>query len=141
MSLTPGQLIACSAAIVGLLGGLHLLYTFDGKKLKPRDTHLERQMELVSPEITRHTTMWLAWIGFNASHSFGALFFALVYAYLGLLHPEFLFDSLFLLATGFALLIGYAWLGWKYWFRVPLAGILAALALYCWAVVRVGLAA
>jgi hypothetical protein len=141
VNLSPGQWIACSAAVIGVLGSLHLAYTFQGKKLKPRDTHLERQMEVVSPELTRHTTMWLAWIGFNASHSFGALFFAFVYAYLGLVHPEFLFDSLFLLATGLAMLLGYAWLGWKYWFRSPLGGVLIALALYCWAVVQAGMAA
>ena len=40
--LSPGQWLACSAAIVGVLGGLHLRYTFRGKKLKPRDTHLAR---------------------------------------------------------------------------------------------------
>jgi hypothetical protein len=37
-------------------------------------------------------------------------------------------------------LVGYAWLGWKYWFRIPLGGVLIALALYCWAVVQAGLA-
>ena len=140
MNLAPGQWIACSAAVVGALGALHLVYTFHGKKLKPRDTHLERQMEVVSPEISRNTTMWLAWVGFNASHSFGALVFAFVYAYLGLLHPEFLFDSLFLLALGFAMLVGYVWLGWKYWFRIPLGGVMLSLALYAWAVMQAGLA-
>ena len=140
MNLAPGQWIACSAAVIGLLGALHLAYTFSGKKLRPRDTHLERQMEVVSPEISRYTTMWLSWIGFNASHSLGALFFALVYAYLGLLHPEFLFASRFLLALGLAMLVGYAWLGWKYWFRIPLGGILIALGLYFWALLQAGLA-
>jgi hypothetical protein len=141
VNLSPGQWIACSAAVIGVLGALHLAYTFSGKKLRPRDTHLERQMEVVSPEISRYTTMWLSWIGFNASHGLGALFFALVYGYLGLVHPAFLFDSLFLLATGLAMLVGYAWLGWKYWFRIPLGGVLIALALYCWAVVQAGMAA
>ena len=140
MNLAPGQWIACSAAVIGVLGALHLAYTFSGKKLRPRDTHLERQMEVVSPEISRYTTMWLSWIGFNASHSLGALFFALVYAYLGLLHPEFLFDSRFMLALGLATLVGYAWLGWKYWFRIPLGGILIALGLYSWALLQAELA-
>jgi hypothetical protein len=126
--------MAASAAIVGLLGGLHLLYTFHGKKLKPRDTHLERQMELVSPEISRNTTMWLAWIGFNASHSFGALFFALVYGYLGLVHADFLFHSPYLVSIGFALLVGYVLLAKEYWFRIPLAGLALALVCYCVAV-------
>ena len=140
MKLSPGQWMAASAAVVGALGALHLLYTFSGKKLRPRDTHLERQMELVSPEISRNTTMWLAWVGFNASHSFGALFFALVYGYLGLLHPRFLFDSGYLVAVGFALLVGYVLLAKEYWFRIPLAGLAVALALYCWAVLQAWLA-
>jgi hypothetical protein len=126
--------MAASAAIVGLLGGLHLLYTFHGKKLKPRDTHLERQMELVSPEISRNTTMWLAWIGFNASHSFGALFFALLYGYLGLVHANFLFHSPYLVSVGFALLVGYVLLAKEYWFRIPLIGLALALVCYCVAV-------
>ena len=126
--------MACSAGVIGLLGALHLLYTFHGTKLRPRDTHLERQMELVSPEISRHTTMWLAWVGFNASHSFGALFFAAVYAYLGLLHADFLFASNFLVMLGLALLLGYTWLAVKFWFRIPLAGIVVALGLYLFAV-------
>ena len=133
-SLSPGQWLACSAAVIGLLGALHLLYTFHGKKLKPRDTHLERQMGLVSPEISRHTTMWQAWVGFNASHAFGALFFALVYGYLALFESPFLFRTPFLLGIGLLLLLGYAWLGLKYWFRVPLTGILIALALYAYAI-------
>jgi hypothetical protein len=140
VSLAPGQWIACSAAVIGVLGSLHLAYTFQGKKLKPRDTHLERQMELVSPEISRNTTMWLAWIGFNASHSFGALFFALVYGYLGLVHANFLFHSPYLVSVGFALLVGYVLLAKEYWFRIPLAGLALALGLYCWAVLQAWLA-
>ena len=31
MKLSPGQWMAASAAIVGALGALHLLYTFSGK--------------------------------------------------------------------------------------------------------------
>lgn len=136
MNLQPGQWMACSAGVIGLLGALHLAYTFHGKKLRPRDTHLERQMDLVSPEISRHTTMWRAWLGFNASHSFGALLFALAYGYLGLLHPDFLFASNFLVMLGLAFLLALAWLGARFWFRVPLAGILLALGLYAFALFR-----
>ena len=140
MKLTPGQWMAASAAIVGLLGAVHLLYTFSGKKLKPRDTHLERQMELVSPELTRHTTMWLAWVGFNASHSMGALLFALLYGWFGLAQPELFFKSPFLIAVGFAMLVGYVLLAKEYWFRIPLGGLALALGLYCWAVLQAWLA-
>ena len=140
MNLAPGQWLTISAAIIGLLGGLHLLYTFDGKKLKPRDTHLERQMELVSPEISRNTTMWQAWIGFNASHALGALLFALVYGYFGLAQAEFFFHSPFLVTVGFAALVSWTLLAKEYWFRIPLGGLVLALALYCWAVFSAWLA-
>ncbi len=74
--------------------------------------------------------MWKAWIGFNASHSYGAMLFGLVYGYLALAHAPFLFASPFLLAVGLVLLGGYGLLGWQYWFSVPFRGIALATALY-----------
>jgi hypothetical protein len=138
--LSPGQWLACSAAVVGVLGALHLTYTFSGKKLRPRDTHLERQMQLVSPEISRYTTMWQAWVGFNASHSLGALLFALVFGWFGLAQPELFFHSPFIIAVGFFALVGYVLLAKEYWFWIPLTGVSIALVLYCWAVLAAWLA-
>jgi hypothetical protein len=138
--LAPGQWLACSAAVIGVLGALHLTYTFRGPKLRPRDTHLQRQMELVSPEISRYTTMWRAWVGFNASHSLGALLFALVFGWLGLAQPELFFHSPFIIAVGFFALVGYVLLAKEYWFWIPLTGVSIALALYCWAVLAAWLA-
>ncbi len=65
--MTGQALIAASAAIIFMLGLLHLLYTFRGPKLHPREPQLEAQMKAVSPVITRETTMWKAWVGFNAA--------------------------------------------------------------------------
>ena len=130
-------LLAGSAAIVLLLGLLHLLYTFRGSKLLPRDAELQQRMSSVSPVITRETTMWKCWVGFNASHSFGAIFYGLVYGYLALAHPSFLFESAFLLGVGLALLAGYAFLGMRYWFSIPFRGILLSLILYVLVVAEV----
>lgn len=134
MTVKAPMLMVASALVVGLLGAIHLLYTFRGNKLFPRDTHLERQMALVSPVLTRQTTMWKAWVGFNASHGLGAVFFSLVYGYLALRHADLLFGSTYLLALGFALLSGYLYLAWNYWFSVPLVGIGLSTVLYAWAV-------
>ena len=128
-------LVAASAAIILLLGLIHLLYTFRGNKLHPRDSALEARLREVSPVISRETTMWKAWIGFNASHSYGAILFGLVYGYLALLQRAFLFASTFLLLAGFALLAGYVFLGKVYWFSVPFRGILLATAFYVAALV------
>ncbi len=130
MNALPALLIAGSAAIILLLGLVHLLYTFYGSKLLPRDSELHARMQEVSPVITRETTMWKAWIGFNASHSYGAILFGGVYGYLSLAHGAFLFQSSFLLSLGLLLLLGYVFLGKRYWFSVPYRGILSASVLY-----------
>lgn len=130
-------LIAVSAAVILLLGLLHLLYTFHGPKLLPRDPELLARMREVSPVITRQTTMWKAWVGFNASHSFGAILFGVVYGYLSLVHAVFLFQSAFLLLLGLALLLGYLFLAKSYWFSIPLRGILLATVLYAAALLMV----
>ena len=122
--------IAASAGVVLLLGFLHLLYTFRGPKLHPRDPDLTARMMTVSPVISRETTMWRVWIGFNASHSFGLILFGALYGYFAMYHSAFLFHSWFLLTLGFALLLGYAVLAKVYWFRGPFRLIVLAGGLY-----------
>ena len=134
IALAP-SLVAASAAIILLLGLIHLLYTFRGSKLHPRDADLETRMKEVSPVLTRETTMWKAWVGFNASHSYGAILFGLVYGYLAVAHSSFLFQSPFLLLVGLCLLAGYVFLGKVYWFSVPFRGIVLSSALYVAALV------
>lgn len=117
------------------LGALHLWYTFSGDKLHPRDPELRARLEQVPLVLTRQTTMWKAWVGFNASHSCGALLFGGIYGYLALAHSAFLFQSWFLLSLGLLALVAYAFLGKRYWFSVPFRGILLATALYVGALV------
>jgi hypothetical protein len=126
----PAMLLAASAAIPFVLGTAHLLITFRGTGLQPREAALIAQMQQAPLVLTRQTTMWRAWIGFNASHSLGAMLFGVVYAYLALLHPAFLFASTFLLGLGLLWLAVYAELARRYWFRIPLRGLLLALGLY-----------
>jgi hypothetical protein len=127
-------LVAC-AAIMLLLGVIHLVYTFQGRMLHPRDPDLIARMNDVSLVVTRETTMWKAWIGFNASHAYGAVFFGLIYGYLALEHTLLLFHSPFLQVVGLLLLAGYALLGKLYWFSVPFRGILLSATLYVAALV------
>src|SRR6266536_2186940 len=117
-------LLAGSAAIVLLLGVLHLLYTFRGPKLVPRDAELQERMRVVSPVITRETTTCKAWVVFNSSHSFGAILFGLVYGYLALLHPVFLFESVCLPVVGLVVRGGDRVRGGSYWFSVSCRGFM-----------------
>jgi hypothetical protein len=123
-------LMSLSAGILLVLGLLHLVYTFWGPKLTPRDPALRIRMSEVSPVITKETTMWRAWIGFNASHSMGAILFGLIYGFLAIVHSQLLFQSPFLLIVGFAMVGGFFALGKLYWFSIPFTGISVSLVCY-----------
>ncbi len=122
--------IAASAAVILLLGLLHLLYTFRGPMLDPRDPELTARMTTVSPVISRETTMWRVWVGLNATHSFGLILFGALYGYLAVGHSRLLFHSWFLLALGFVLLLGYAAIARFYFFTAPFRGVVLAAVLY-----------
>jgi hypothetical protein len=123
-------LIAASAAIILFLGLAHLLFTFYGPKMQPQDSELITRMQETNLVITRETTLWMAWIGFNASHSLGAILFGAVYGYLSLAHSVFLFQSTYLLSLGLVFLFVYVFLAKRYWFSVPFRGILMSTVLY-----------
>ena len=122
-------LMVLSESIVFTLGIVHFVYTFWGPALTPRDPALQVSMNQISPAITKETTMWRAWVGFNASHSMGLILFGLVLV-LVLAHGQLLFQSRFLLVVGLATLGGFVVLCKVYFFSVPLAGISISLAYY-----------
>ena len=119
-----------SASIILTLGVVHLTYTFWGPMLTPRDPALQISMSQTSPVIAKETTMWRCWIGFNATHSMGLIFFGLIFGFLALARSQLLFRSPFLLVVGLGMLVGYAVICKGYFFSAPLAGIGAALACY-----------
>ena len=123
-------LLGASAAVIFALGLAHLVLTFHGNKLHPREASLIEAMKAASPVLTRQTTMWKTWIGFNASHSLGALLFGLVFGYFAAVAPSLFFGSLYLRGVGLALLAGYVFLGKQYWFSTPFRGIVLASVLY-----------
>ena len=135
MNTLASSLMAGSAGIILALGLLHLLYTFRGRKLHPRDDTLKERMKEVSPYITPETTVWKMWIGFNASHSCSAILFGLIYGYFALHHSVFLFQSPFLLVIGSLFLTGYVFLAKVYWFSIPFRGIVLSTALYVGALI------
>jgi len=104
-------LMVLSASIILTLGAVHLIYTFWGPNLTPREPTLQISMSQVSPVITKETTMWRCWVGFNA-------------------HDQLLFRSPFLLVIGLAMLGGYVVLSKVYFFSVPLTGVSISLACY-----------
>jgi hypothetical protein len=121
-------LMVLSASIIFTLGAVHLVYTFWGPTLTPRDPALQVTMSQISPVITKETTMWRCWVGFNASHSMGLILFGLVFGFLALAHSQLLFQSPFLVTVGLAMLGGLVVLSKVYWFSAPFTGICISLA-------------
>jgi hypothetical protein len=128
-------LLGSSALIPLVLGSLHLLYTFRGPKLLPRDAGVIEAMKATTMVITRETSVWKAWIGFNTTHSMSLMLFGLVFGYLALARPDVLFGSPFLLVLGFLTLAAFLVLSRAYFFSIPLAGMSLATLLYASAVV------
>jgi hypothetical protein len=123
-------LMVLSAGIVFTLGVAHLIYTFWGPNLTPRDPALQVSMSQIAPVITKETTMWRCWVGFNATHSMGLILFGVVFGFLALAHGELLFQSPMLLGVGLAMLGALVVLCKLYFFSMPLAGMSLSLAGY-----------
>ena len=118
------------AAIFLVLGTLHLLYTFFTNKFNVRNKEVMVAMKNTSPVLTKATTMWKAWIGFNASHSSGAIFFGLINIILVLQYFPVVRNSPSLHLLNDSTVLFYLWLGKKYWFKIPFTGILISAACF-----------
>jgi hypothetical protein len=127
----PQILIIIGAAIFGILGALHLFFTFFGHKLEPFDSNVVDAMKGTNPRLTRETTMWKAWIGFNASHSLGAILVAAFYIPLSVWHFDLIRQSLWFSLMPAIIGLSYLCLAKKYWFKVPLLSILIATVCFC----------
>lgn len=110
------------AGIIGLLGLLHLIYTFRDaigppRFFRPRDKSLLASLRQTKVALAPSgRDFWSALVGFHFSHSLGVLLFALLAVVttnlaIGWLYPV-------LIAVGAV----YAFLAWRYWFMIPMVG-------------------
>jgi len=119
-------LLIIGAAIFGILGMLHLYYTFFTDKFMTRDRKVAEAMKGTSPLLTNRTSVWDAWMGFNGSHSLGAMAIAIFYILLAATHMEVIRETRAFILLAVLIGLSYLVLAIKYWFRVPLIGILIA---------------
>jgi hypothetical protein len=123
-------LIAASSAILLFLGAVHVVITCRGPSLTPRDRALGQLMQDVSPMISRETTMWNAWLGFNASHGLGVMLFGAPYLDLALRDGDVLRHERVLQGIGLAGTLTWGLLAFRHWLSVPQAGVSIAALLY-----------
>lgn len=114
------------ASIFLILGTIHLIYTFYSNKFSSRNTKVIEEMKSSRPILTNETTIWKAWIGFNASHSSGAMFIGILNIYLALLYFDTIVNNTFFYLINIITTFFYLWLAKKYWFKIPFLGILTS---------------
>lgn len=127
------------SSIFLLLGLAHLRITYFGKKLYPRNEATENSMRETHLRITKESTMWETWIGFNASHSAGAIFFGVINIILASQYFEILIDSYLLLFLDFVFVLFFLFLAKMYWFKIPFIGILMALVCFVFSMLTLNL--
>ena len=137
--MTAQMLIITGSLIVGVLGLVHFIYVLTTNKFNAYDDAVTTAMQQTSPVITKHTTMWQAWLGFNYSHSFGVLWVPLIYVPLALNQMTVLQQSLWLTLLPSIMALVYAVLAKRYWFNVPLVGSVTALVCFSVAFYRLHL--
>lgn len=110
-----------------ILGILHIAYTLMDerrpRRIVPRDRELVERMRVSTLVLTKETTFWRAWIGFNLSHGLGVVLFGGALVYIGTLHfdpvrnaaPEVLVAAPVIAAIYFGLSL-------RYWFSIPAIG-------------------
>ncbi len=116
-------LIIIGASIFGILGTFHLLYTFFTNKFDAYDPSVNEAMKGTSPILTKETSMWNAWVGFNASHSLGAMLVAGVYIPLAASYMNIIQQSVWFSLLPVLVGLSYLTLSKIYWFKIPLVGV------------------
>ena len=115
----------CSVFI--LLGAVHGYFTLFSQKFEPRDKRLMEEMKSASIVLSRDAFLWKAWIGFNISHSVGAILFGAVFVVLAIENYVYLSGSIALNLVLVTVPCLYFALAVRYWFAKPRNGILLGL--------------
>jgi hypothetical protein len=125
-------LLGLAGSIYLLLGALHALYTWLDtrvpRRIVPDDPAVIAAMRNSKIRLARgQSTMWQGWVGFNFSHSLGAVFFGAAICFIaGTLGTSALSPWVLLVLT--VISAAYLSLALKYWFRIPVVGTSIATA-------------
>ena len=121
-----GALLGIAGLIYGVLGALHAIYTIadlrDPRRIVPDDPAVMAAMQTSKIRLTRgESTMWQGWVGFNLSHSLGALMFSAACFVIAACLRSFAFSPWVLLILA-AVSAVYLLIAVQYWFRIPILG-------------------
>ena len=130
-------LLIAGATIFGTLGAIHLVCTFFSNRFNAFDRTVTQAMKDTSPVLTKETTMWNAWVGFNASHSLGAMLVTAFYVPLALTNMEIIRETEWFSILPVVIGLLYLVLAKIYWFKIPFIGILMSTACFIGAAILI----
>ena len=94
----------------------------ESKPFSPRDPTVRDAMAEETILLTPRTTLWLAWVGFNLSHSLGAMVFGVAVLLIGRSPASFQSEARVFVPLAVVVSGLYMVLGLRYWFRIPIVG-------------------
>lgn len=120
-------LLTAAGAIILLMGTGHLLLTLRDvwrpKAFTPTDDAVRQAMKESNVKFDKRLNLWDAWLGFNISHSMGAMMFGGVLLFTARAHLEAFLQSAFLQTMAVLVAVVYLVVAIRFWFRGPVIGI------------------
>ncbi|MET0556596.1 MAG: hypothetical protein ABW221_26395 [Vicinamibacteria bacterium] len=117
-----------------VLGLLHAratpLSTADRKGLSPADPDLAEAMARAPVLLTKRVDVWQGWVGFNLSHSLGAVAFGAFVLAAGRSAESFAAQAAVCGPLAVAVSGAFLAIGLRYWFKIPIAGCAVAFACF-----------
>ena len=119
-------LFLAGGLVLVLLGVAHAILTPRHSRqaagLSPSDPQVATAMSQTHLRLTRRTNMWLAWIGFNYSHSLGLVVLGVLVLLIGRSEASFAVEAKVFVPFAFFASAIYLLLALTYWFRTPIIG-------------------
>jgi hypothetical protein len=117
--------------VLGIMHALATPLTPEQKKgLSPRDPAYGHGMSQQTVLLTRRVNLWQGWVGFNLSHSLGAVLFGLVVLLVGRNATTFRDNWAAFVPLAIVGSAAYLAIGLRYWFRTPIIGVLVSAACF-----------
>jgi len=121
------NLLTIAGVVILLMGTGHLLLTlrdvWKPTAFTPTDDSVRLAMQAAQLRFSRRINLWDSWLGFNISHSLGAMMLGGALLFAAQVHLEGFLESAFLKTAAVLITAMYLVVAIRFWFRGPVIGI------------------
>jgi hypothetical protein len=120
-------LLTAAGTIILLMGTGHMALTlrdvWKPTAFTPTDESVRLAMQSAQLRFNRRLNLWEAWLGFNLSHSMGAMMFGGALLFAAQFHLDAFLESAVLQAVMVLIPVFYLVVGIRFWFWGPVLGV------------------